>query len=292
VFGELQNLKSNEASKLLDSLKTQFDQGTISGAQYESALVGIMDQYREFPKVVQMSVDALQQFRQAQELAVATTKIQLSSALQEATKDFAELEGKGILGAVDGFLRAAVSGENFGDSLKRLGEDIIYTTLRMLILKQIMSMFGLSGSGGNGGLSFMGSALGAMGVPGMGGYAFAQGGVLERGIRLKKYASGGVVSEPTFFPMKRGMGLMGEQYKPEGIFPLQRMSNGDLGVQAIVPQTQQEAPQVIVNVENKTTTPVKADNVKFSYDDMKRLMVSVVLEDQATNGPITRNYRR
>ncbi len=60
---------------------------------------------------------------------------------------------------------------------------------------------------------------------------FADGGVVSGGEQVKKYAYGGIVNRPTVFPMKNGMGLMGEA-GAEAIMPLKRGSNGKLGVQA------------------------------------------------------------
>ncbi len=45
------------------------------------------------------------------------------------------------------------------------------------------------------------------------------------------FASGGVVSAPTYFPMRRSVGLMGEA-GAEAILPLQRGADGRLGVAA------------------------------------------------------------
>lgn len=56
---------------------------------------------------------------------------------------------------------------------------------------------------------------------------FAQGGV-PGGTGISAYRNS-IVSSPTIFPFASGVGLMGEA-GPEGILPLQRMSNGDLGV--------------------------------------------------------------
>ncbi|WP_019906435.1 phage tail tape measure protein [Methylobacterium sp. 77] len=58
--------------------------------------------------------------------------------------------------------------------------------------------------------------------------AFAKGGVFSGG-RVRPFASGGVVAAPTYFPMRDGMGLMGEA-GPEAILPLTRGSDGRLGV--------------------------------------------------------------
>jgi lambda family phage tail tape measure protein len=45
------------------------------------------------------------------------------------------------------------------------------------------------------------------------------------------FADGGVVSGPTTFPMRGGVGLMGEA-GPEAIMPLARGADGKLGVRA------------------------------------------------------------
>lgn len=57
-------------------------------------------------------------------------------------------------------------------------------------------------------------------------FAFAKGGVPGR---VTPFADGGVVSSPTFFPMRGGTGLMGEAGS-EAILPLKRGADGSLGV--------------------------------------------------------------
>lgn len=57
---------------------------------------------------------------------------------------------------------------------------------------------------------------------------FAKGGVLAGG-RVAAFARGGVVDGPTHFPMRGGVGLMGEA-GPEAIMPLTRGADGKLGV--------------------------------------------------------------
>ncbi len=83
----------------------------------------------------------------------------------------------------------------------------------------------LTGAGQSlsGGLS---SLLGSL--TGAGGPALAKGGVLSRGL-LMPFAKGGVVGAPTYFPLGRGLGLMGEQ-GAEAVMPLARGPDGRLGV--------------------------------------------------------------
>ncbi|MBW1672126.1 MAG: tape measure protein [Deltaproteobacteria bacterium] len=59
---------------------------------------------------------------------------------------------------------------------------------------------------------------------------FADGAVFQGGNEVTAFASGGVVSSPTIFPMADGIGLMGEA-GPEAVMPLTRI-NGKLGVQS------------------------------------------------------------
>lgn len=57
---------------------------------------------------------------------------------------------------------------------------------------------------------------------------FAQGGVIDQG-QVQAFASGGIVSGATAFPMRGGTGVMGEA-GPEAIMPLSRGEDGKLGV--------------------------------------------------------------
>ncbi len=57
---------------------------------------------------------------------------------------------------------------------------------------------------------------------------FERGGSFSQG-RVMPFARGGVVSSATTFPMRGGMGLMGEA-GPEAIMPLSRGADGRLGV--------------------------------------------------------------
>jgi phage-related minor tail protein len=59
---------------------------------------------------------------------------------------------------------------------------------------------------------------------------FAKGGVVAGG-RVTPFASGGVVAAPTYFPLRGGLGLMGER-GAEAIMPLARGPDGRLGVSA------------------------------------------------------------
>ena len=285
-FSELQNIKASELSTLLDSLSGQFENGVLSSAEYEAALAGIISEFRDFPKAAKLAQEALDAFQKQSELTSVSVGRQLSDALRQTTKDFNEMWGKGIEGAIDGFLNASIRGDDFGDTLRKLGEDIVFTTLKMIILNQMMSLFG--GLGGGGGGSSAGADIGAW-MFGFSGFGLAKGGAIDAG-QLVPFAKGGVVHRPTVFPMASGAGLMGEA-GPEAVMPLERDSHGRLGV--VASGVGMEAPSVTVNVINESSQPVTATQTGPSFDEqMRQMVVGVILRDQATNGPITQNFRR
>ena len=109
----------------------------------------------------------------------------------------------------------AVTGKlNFKNMTASILGDLAKIAMRMAMLKLINVGMSAFGGGAGGSLNSL----------------FARGGVVSQGGTLA-YANGGVLHHPTTFAMARGMGLAGEA-GPEGILPLTRMANGDLGVQA------------------------------------------------------------
>ncbi len=59
-------------------------------------------------------------------------------------------------------------------------------------------------------------------------FGLAKGGIVANGA-VRPFAEGGVVSQPTLFPLARGLGLMGEA-GAEAVLPLARGADGTLGV--------------------------------------------------------------
>ena len=113
------------------------------------------------------------------------------------------------------FKGAAVQGKSLDVVLRS-----IYDRLSSKALDAALSPLTSAISGGTTSLlSGLGSALG-----------FARGGVFSAG-RVTPFADGGVVSTPTYFPMRGSTGLMGEA-GAEAILPLARGSDGRLGVAA------------------------------------------------------------
>lgn len=145
---------------------------------------------------------------------------EVTVALRADTRPFEDaLEGlkelsQGFGSQLTSALRsAAVSGRSLEDVLRRIG----------------LNLAGMAMSQGLEPLQKLGSDLfskvfGAL----AGAIRFEKGGVPGR---LIPFASGGVVSSPTYFPMGGDMGLMGEA-GAEAILPLSRSADGRLGVAA------------------------------------------------------------
>ena len=111
---------------------------------------------------------------------------------------------------LSGAMRDAVTGgKSLEDVLRRVGLNLAGMALSQG-LQPLTGVFSRLGAGLFGGL---GNIL-----------PFAKGGITP-------FAGGGVVAAPTYFPMAGGMGLMGEA-GAEAILPLQRGSDGRLGVAA------------------------------------------------------------
>ena len=114
--------------------------------------------------------------------------------------------GNAMQGMEDALVNFVMTGKlAFGDLARSIIADIARIAIQQAIMAPITGFFGRI-------------------------FGNANGNVIAGG-EVQKYASGGIVRRPTYFPMKNGMGLMGEA-GAEAIMPLQRGRNGKLGVQA------------------------------------------------------------
>lgn len=110
------------------------------------------------------------------------------------------------------FARGIVSGKKSSTILRSLMQTLTSQALSAAI-RPLSSMVG----------NAFGSLFGGL-------TANAKGNVLSAG-RITPFANGGIVSSPTMFAMRGGVGLMGEA-GPEAIMPLSRGSDGKLGVRS------------------------------------------------------------
>lgn len=107
----------------------------------------------------------------------------------------------------------------------------------------------------------------------------AHGAVISQG-QFLKFAQGGVVTQPTVFPMAGGAGLMGES-GAEAVMPLKRMSNGNLGVASALPA---------ITIVNQTGVNANA-RIARSNDRMQIVLEAAQLGAQLAEGRMTRSIR-
>jgi hypothetical protein len=135
----------------------------------------------------------------------------------------------GLRRSFDGLL---FDGMRLSDAMKGVGQSMVNAAYSAAI-RPITGQIGGLIAGGVEGL------MGALSAHETGG-SFAQG-------RVMPFASGGVVNGPVTFPMRGGLGLMGEA-GPEAIMPLTRGADGRLGVAS-------QGGGRPVNVTMNVTTP-------------------------------------
>ncbi|WP_249139126.1 phage tail tape measure protein [Actibacterium sp. MT2.3-13A] len=121
--------------------------------------------------------------------------------------------GRGLRAAFDGLV---FDGIKLSEAMRGLADSILNAAYSAAVTPVQNHLGGLIASG------IEGLVKGA--VPFAGGGAFTQG-------RVMPFASGGVVRQASYFPMRGGIGLMGEA-GPEAIMPLTRVADGRLGVRA------------------------------------------------------------
>ena len=144
------------------------------------------------------------------------------------------------------FAKNIAEGKKFDVVLKKVRESLVETGLRLALaplqmaLNQSVKSLTTGAMGGSlpfdggallGGLfkgfgSIFGSFIGGGGTAA----PFARGGVFSRGM-VMPFAEGGVVGAPTYFPLGRGLGIMGER-GAEAVMPLARGPDGKLGVRS------------------------------------------------------------
>jgi len=192
-------------------------------------------------------VDAIKQSADAMAAAKARTQ-QLGEMVGLGREVF-----KGFFSDMrEGLMNGQTVWEAFGNAALNALNRIAEKLLEMAATKLFEQAFGAAVSAGIGGLfggaesmSSLSSAADFQLAQGMGS-VWAKGGAFHHG-NVIPFASGGVVTSPTMFPMSRGRaGVMGEA-GPEAIMPLRRGPDGSLGVQMHGAGAANENTTVIVN---------------------------------------------
>lgn len=131
--------------------------------------------------------------------------------------------------ALSGFLQNVATGEDVFSALGDAAEDFgrrMLDVLADIAAQQVIT--GILGSfAGAGFASTASPAATASRTPGGGAQRFGY-----QGMVLEPMARGGIVKAATIVPLSRGAAVIGEK-RPEGVLPLERDSQGNLGVKAV-----------------------------------------------------------
>lgn len=137
----------------------------------------------------------------------------LGSLTQSLDKSAASF-GKSITNA---FAKGIVEGKRFDEVLRSVGRSITESLLKSALKPLQSTLSNLLGSG----LKGLAGAFGGFGL----------GGAVASAAPVAPFADGGVIASPAYFPLGRGLGLMGER-GAEAILPLSRGADGKLGVRS------------------------------------------------------------
>ncbi len=271
---KLEDLRK-EGESLRLSLRTDMEILQDKFVEYNDMLAQGAISQETYNRAVWASSEA---YTEAQE-AASKSKDELSGldAVAEELGGKIDGYGKELAGTLVDFATnsddAAASFEDFAASVLR---NVAEMVTQMLIMEPLMNAIKASiqgmgaGGGGAGGGGFLASLSSA--------FASADGNVFHNGSPMA-FANGGIVTRPTLFPMANGgIGLMGEA-GDEAIMPLQRDSQGRLGVSG-----GGGGSEVIVNVINNAGADV---SVQEQTGPDGQQMIQIMVE-RAVNNAISK----
>ncbi len=163
-------------------------------------------------------VDALESSLSAATSMAASFDVELLKMREALSATGTEVDtlskgiGRGLRRAFDGVV---FDGMKLSDALRTVARSMADTAYAAAIQPVTTQLGGLLATGVQQAVSGL--------------LAFEKGGSFSQG-KVMPFAKGGVVSGPMNFPMRGGVGLMGEA-GPEAIMPLARGANGKLGVE-------------------------------------------------------------
>lgn len=179
-----------------------------------------LEQYKTKVAALRKLMDAGNLTQPVFERAVAVATNRLLSATKSTTKQVSQYWVEAARSSQDALAQFLF--DPFREGLRGMLMELANTLRQMLaqmlahqLIKSLLS-FGMS----QGGSIAQFAAL----------FASERGSVFSSGMPTP-FAGGGVIGSPTLFPMRRGVGLMGEA-GPEAIMPLLRSPTGHLGVRA------------------------------------------------------------
>jgi len=215
VYGELL-----DKMELINNQRSERERmaETLADLRKEVELIGLVNAERDKELAIYdvlkgvKSLDAQETAALVDEYARLFTQLQEAERIKEVSDSIADSFGN----AFESIRQGATS---LVDVMKNLFFDIERILIDSIVTKPLAASISSGLQDVFGGLGF-------------GGILNAHGNAYSMGQQVTRYSRGGVTSGPEYFPLNGGKtGLRGEAGQ-EGILPLRRLSNGDLGVQS------------------------------------------------------------
>lgn len=281
------NITVEESNRLLNQNKEAYEKAKnpiydiINGLKQESQTIGV---YGDALEEAQFRLDVINTLKEkGYDLSMSSAQGYLAEAM--ALREANEAAENNVWNKMEESII------NYGDTFGNVMNDVVWGAktsfadiltdfakmiTQMIIMTQVIKplLKGLFGGGGNyGGAS---ADLDALLDSNSG--LFAKGGAFSGGYQITPFATGGIVTKPTFFPMSKGMGLMGEA-GPEAVMPLTRTSGGKLGVQSVG----NSAPQNFkVVIENNSKQDLKVETATPQFNG-EETVLNIVINGIAKN---------
>ena len=154
AFSDVQSAGSSSFSKSLDLLKSQFENGKISGTQYKAAIEQLKIQFADMPRVTKMADDALKAYENT--MNKFPTAAQQAAAVWDDARSSLYAFPEGIGNAFESAIRGT---ESLGDAMMDLLQDIGAVVAKALVMRTLF--------GGGEGDGFFGSGGGLFGLFGL-----------------------------------------------------------------------------------------------------------------------------
>lgn len=137
-FAEVQDVMGKIASTSLDTLAKQFENGTLSAEGYREALSRLLEQYGDYPQVTKNIEGAMT----ALDDTLRATTVSMSRLIREADKALNDQLASIPDTLAGAFAGAIARGEDLGDMLRSLGQDIAYLFIKAMALRLLGGLFG------------------------------------------------------------------------------------------------------------------------------------------------------
>lgn len=147
---------------------------------------------------------------------ISSARLSDMRALNSLTQDLSKTSESFGRSITNAFSRGIVEGKRFEDVLRNVGKAMTSSLLKTALNPLQTGLSGLLSSSVKGLSGLFSGGLG------LGGGA---------SVPVAPFADGGVVASPSYFPLGRGLGLMGER-GAEAIMPLARGPDGRLGIRS------------------------------------------------------------